>query len=393
MDYVTYADVYGNVSNIAATNVDTTSSDNEIKLYTGNGVNITGAIFRNISGVGTNGGVALQDNGVASAGIFSGILIDGLSTVSKYPAMLQSTHGNDITIRNVLLPSVTSTQFLYISGTYQNVHVQGIKSSSGAVLTNDDVIKVTGSVSDLTMSQISLAPPDSGALVEIGGTVGDFTLSDSDINAAGTSSYNVILGDATANIARMAVSNFKLNESRCLFDFLAGAIIPKVEMVNSFIYAPGRLANLYTSVDLSLSNVTIDSPVAAPIYASGSGVNIILRGSGINRATAWTGVQLANSATFKPMNRDFNNPAPTFAQSGSGTPTLQANSDDLHGTLTLTTGGTGGIITFSQPRTNAPACMVSGVGAITSQSASTTALTWTASAIGAYSYHCDSIGE
>jgi hypothetical protein len=84
-----------------------------------------------------------------------------------------------------------------------------------------------------------------------------------------------------------------------------GTTLGRAVLTNVSAKSIGRIAYFAVPSDLTLTNITVDSPAAEIVYVD-LGAAVSIRGAGVNRVTAWNGLALGSgSPAVHVINPDF----------------------------------------------------------------------------------------
>jgi hypothetical protein len=335
-EYPGFNDVGGNISNVVVQGVSASSSTETLRLIGGTGVTLRDITLRDITALGTTYAVAItNDSQEGSATDIAGVLVDGVSgRAAPILVYLNALYGTGVIIKNVQISDPTTQIAINVAGgTWGTITVDGVTHSTevGGAL---GVMSVASgaSIASLALSNISVSPSSgSSGVLTVGGTVGNLVLDKVSATPSSINGHTNIVQINGGSVTHLSITNTSLvaiDTTASTMVELNGGSMTAYEISNSRQYkggqvlwfisgtsglgkmsnmdvnAVGRLAVLLgPAVDLTLSDLSLTSPVSAAIYTSGGAVTI--RGSGVNRATAWAGFERAGSEVIHCINEDY----------------------------------------------------------------------------------------
>jgi hypothetical protein len=279
--YATYEDVTGDISDGVIEDINVASSRALVKLQGGTSVKMRGIDIRKIAGTAAVWGIAVIDDGCGLTDI-GGLVIDGLTLVpadTKAIADLSPGAGKDVTLRNVHVRRSDTIVGVQVKlANWAQVDIDGIKAPNTP--TNVVLVATTGAVTDLTIANAYISATDT------------------------TGSMVCTFGAFAAT--RVKFVNPKMINGRSLFDVASGATIGQIQVANLSLKGTNRISNLAANVQITLTNIVVDSLVN-PAFATsgGGGVNLRIRGYGVHRVTGWAGLTQSAAESVYCYNPDF----------------------------------------------------------------------------------------
>ena len=174
-----------------------------------------------------------------------------------------------------------------------------------AVTSNNTLLKVgTGyTVNTLTVNNV-IANLTTATGIQVSGTVDTMFVNNYKINATDTSNtYGLYFSGTTG---RVLLNNTEMINTAGLARWHTGSTTGPVIATNTYITGANRIGVVLANADITLNGLSATTLAAnTGFYVSGSGIKATVRGSGINRMTAWSGFALASSGTARCLNIDY----------------------------------------------------------------------------------------
>lgn len=309
-EYLAQRDICGNIEDILVENVNTTSLQSAVKILSGPGTYVKNATVRTIRGTGA---VAFNyfDDLTVGAGPLYNLLVEDVKYLSTggAPVIITGTGGKNAIIRNVqdIWPDTSGRVLVLLGGTSDSISIDGLSyDHTGGTSTNKQWVKIGSgaSIGQLRIYNASATNLGSSLLIQVDGTVNRLigTNLQADFNEAMQS--RLALFNSASVIGSAVISNVQQYQGMAVLDTATGATIGPVHINNVWTKGCRRFSNVYSTLDLMLTSTTINSPTLAVFYVNNA--NLTIRGSGINRATAWDGIQRqVGTEVIRIINPDF----------------------------------------------------------------------------------------
>lgn len=309
-----------NVDRVLIDGVGGNVTGSEIKLTPTTGGNV---VVRNLSSTSeqrpSTNLIDISSLSIGQSAIsWSSITIDGL--VKAYSTMdyIGGVNvGSAATLNNLTVSNAQmgfggdSNPLVDDSGTISRLRLENVNLSFDTAAGNGQIIYAR---SGATITNLSVAglravyasgsdgPGAVSGIFQINGTVSDFHVDSMDLDFSATVT-NVLYVATGGTLGHYSWSNVRVFKSRGAIASAAGSTVGKGEFVNFYGNAMNRLINALSNIDITLTNLTLDSLANAAVYTNGATVTV--RGSGVNRVTNWNGFQRAGSEVIHCINPDY----------------------------------------------------------------------------------------
>jgi hypothetical protein len=368
-DYTEYDDVHGDIVDVLVDGITGSSATTLLKVVGGTGTvirrftarniygtadylssiiddttgasDIDGLVVENVAGNATAGStlnltpsfvrnatfrnIALPASGPSgilisiAAGVWDNLTLDGLTRPASNGNTGALFSANATTaIKNLSLSNLQASfgsgapaaYLVSVGGAavIDALHVRGVALQASNAVTNFPIITVGATVGALSISGVSATyavgtiATGSGLVAITGaGTVSSLTGSDLRFDLSDTTTSNVLYVQGA--LTRYSLMNLHVTKGNCLLYCVAGSVVGRGRVANADLSAPNRLANLYSAADVTLTGLSIDTPLNPAIYVNGAPVTV--RGSGINRVSAWSGFTRAGAEVVRVINPDW----------------------------------------------------------------------------------------
>lgn len=361
LDWLTYNDVGGAITDVVVENVGVNTPGSQVKLMCGTNAPVGRVIVRNVlvPGLGVSAhAVSLIDDQAGTAPI-SNVLVDGvhLKGTAGTALFLSSASAKNVVIRNIFDEATNTGESVWVGGTVESLTLDGWSRPSTATGARRAVtMDVAASIGTLRVQNARAnlaAGAPARSIVNTAGTATNVYLDGIEIDIA-NSIDNVPTIDLAATSSFVSISRFRASVSgaatgttglirvqaapgRLLVDgaqvaladtnatpllrvqaAVTSLVMSNVQQANgralmavygAITYASlngvqisgtGRLIEMYSAVDVTLSGVVLQSLVSPAIYVSGA--TLTVRGAGVVSAAAM--VQRAAAEVIHVINPD-----------------------------------------------------------------------------------------
>jgi len=295
-DYVAYADVTGNVTDVEISDVLATgNSANLVKALAGTGTTIDDIRIRNVRGTCFQNGVWIGDDvgqASTSGGTYGTITVSDVETVStdnnKAVVRCKMPNGKRLLISDIRMMSGNTRDVVFLEVnaaavvervTINDIVIYGLASKIGV-----NVNGLSGSsVSVLDIGRARIRSGGATRLLYVAGmTIPQATISDAMLTTDDTSTSNWIEVNSTGSLPFLTIRGGYVYKGACLFlctgyirAFLSGGLR---------IQGSNRVAKLYgTSHSFTLADVSLDNTLLQMFYIESTGTGVSIFGTGGER--------------------------------------------------------------------------------------------------------------
>lgn len=301
-DFTAYADTCGDITNVTISGVYATTT-------------VGGALFK------SSGGTGVKQRHITVRDVY------GTSPSWAISVIDDQTGPNDIddlTLQNIHVNGATSSPVVNLScSAGGTIKISNITEQTNAT---GDFIKVITyqsnaavSINRLVVDNLDALQLSDRVIIDIAASATCKDISGSNWRLAMTTANGLGIVAATGTtVNRIALTNVFADTIKSIFQLNAGSPAVKMELANVYMKSCGRIGNASgTGLDLSLANLTVDTLSNQAIFVSGS--TLTIRGSGVNRATAWAGIQRAGAEVVHCINADYPIDVGTLTQANGDT--------------------------------------------------------------------------
>lgn len=287
-DWVPYKDSAGPASDITIENINVACVANAVALMGGTANSTLRRItVKNVNNSIGNG-VNLREDPSADHTLSGGttdadeILIDGVKAdyaAALTAVVLQSAAGKGIIIRNVQASQSAAaalTGVFQVSGSWSSIVIDGLRANFIHASATGNAIRINGTVDALMVSGMKLTST---------------VLTQSGISLAATAVLNYFF-----------VTNSHLTKGSDLLVTNSGTAFSRGAVSNTVLDGTARFADLYSTSDISISGVVLNTAYSAVYVGAGAA---IVRGSGINNLAGLTGFQRSGAQGLYSYNADW----------------------------------------------------------------------------------------
>jgi hypothetical protein len=295
-DYVAYADVIGDVTDVEISDVLAVgNSANLVKALAGTGTTIDDIRIRNVRGTTFQNGVWIGDDvgqASTSGGTYGTITVSDIETVStdnnKAVVRCKMPNGKRLLISDIRMMSGNTRDVVFMEVnaaatvervTINDIVIYGLASKIG--------VNISGlSSSSISVLDIGRARIRSGGATRLlyvaGMTIPQATISDPMLTTDDTSTSNWIEVNSTGSLPFLTIRGGYVYKGSCLFlctgyvrAFLSGGLR---------IQGSNRVAKLYgTSHSFTLADVSLDNVLLQMFYIESTGTGVSIFGTGGER--------------------------------------------------------------------------------------------------------------
>jgi hypothetical protein len=308
-DYAPYADTSGSMRDVVVDGVFPTSTGTgvAVKLLPGAGCTVDRAVIRDVRGVTgtTTAGVYLgDDQGTpgTTGGSFGSVTVDGVSVTCRIAVFLTGTPFDSVRLNNIAFAPVTadtpairmhnfaSAKAMYVNGLVVTGSLAGSAALQMIADSSLDLLVMTG----LTVPG---TPASSNLIILSSGVIRHLVLRDARVLA--TTSTNVVDVRGTSTLGRLDVEAGYYESVRCILNTASTAPGLQMALSGVAVKTPSRLVNAATAVEVDVSNLYVDSAVAAVFFTPGTTGSLVVRGGSVRAVGTFALVGRAGSQPLR----------------------------------------------------------------------------------------------